>query len=241
MNKALKILVDQDYISSRYEKAFKLQGKGPRYYIRPKGVRRLSEQYGFDERVVRNQYKNKTVSNDFVEHNVDVLAVHTTLRAIYPDVFVTRTRTSLAATNHFLQQRPDLYLHRRVLSTQKPNDYLIEVFDNVPNFVMKKRFDDYIEHYYDDDMPPEMENAYPAILFVCPSRSAEKTLRTHIRRSLDNDYNLEEDTLLIYTTTLALRGLQTATPTDNAAIWRRLYYYSDAEDVIAKAERPVGL
>lgn len=71
-NKALRILLDQEYIGSKYEKAYKLQGKGPRYYLTSKALKLLRNDPKLNDQRLTNMYKNKSLSDSFMEHNIEV-------------------------------------------------------------------------------------------------------------------------------------------------------------------------
>lgn len=212
MNSALKILLDQQYIGRKYDKSYKLQGKGAVYYLAPKALTYLRDEYGFHEQVLHAMYKNKSVSPAFIEHNLTVFRTYLALRDSYPDTFHAFTKYELATYDYFPEPKPTFYLNRIKPLADGHNEYMLDIFVDTPAFVMKKRFAAVVEHYESGDWEAEAQTDYPTILFVYPDSKGEERLQAHIAKTLDNT---GIDDLTVYTTTVkALTSKQDTTWTD---------------------------
>jgi len=218
-NKALKILLEQKYIGMHYDRSYKIQGKGAYYYLAPKALTLLKDSHQANEQVLHAMYKNKTVGQDFIDHNLDVYKVYLVLRDSYPGTFHIFTKSELADFTYFPETRPDLYLNRITPVDDLQDQYIVEVFSATSQpFVMKNRFKALLEHNDSGEWEAEAETDYPTILLVCPKASHEESLQAEIAKALDN---AGIDELFVYTTTLkALMASNGAQKT----IW------SDAQD-----------
>ena len=70
----LKVLEDQELISKRYDKTYKLAGRPAEYYITLKGARALEKAQPDTTNpwATKSLYKNKTVSDEFLRHTITV-------------------------------------------------------------------------------------------------------------------------------------------------------------------------
>jgi hypothetical protein len=198
LREALKILEDQQYIAKRYLKTYKLQGKGARYFLATKAIKLMRDEHDMDETVLHAMYKNKTVSEAFVDHHLDIFAAFMRISTKYPKTFNTYTKYELGGLDYFPSPAPDLYLSRIDVQEASSNDYLLDIFTDTQLFVIKKRFDQYLEHFESGDWEADQKTKYPTILIACPNSRTEEKLQTHISKLLDS---AGIDDLSIYTTT----------------------------------------
>jgi len=217
INKSLNILVDHGYIARNYRKDYRILGKGASFYLKPKGLTYLRDNFKLNEKVLHAMYKNNSVGQAFIDHNLAVLSVYLALRNSYPDTFHIFTKTELADYNYFPVPLPDLYLNRIKPLSNNQNEFIVEVLTDSQFYVAKKRFACFLEHFDSGEWEAEVETSYPIILFVCPDSRIEKRLQNHIANVLDG---AGIDDLGIYTTTnRALVGQKEA----NKAIWSSVY------------------
>lgn len=213
-NQSLQVLLDQEYIGRYYENDFRIERKGPRYYLAPKALRFLKDAQDINEQALHSMYKNKTVSSGFIDHNLDVLKAYLSIRDDSFDIF---TKSELGIFDYFPEPKPDLYINRIDPLDDTPNEYLLDIFTDTQTFVIKKRIKLYIEHYDSGEWEAESETDYPAILVVCPSARVEKQIQEHAATILDN---AGIDELQIYTTTIkALLGARGS----EVSIWSSVY------------------
>ena len=157
-------------------------------------------------------YKNKTASDAFIEHNLNVLDIYLALREKHPDAFTIFSKTELYSYDHFPQPRPDLYLNRNEEIAGFADDYFLEAFtEQMPFFAIKKRLAVLFEHYEAGDWEAEEDNAHPTLLFVCRDSKLEAKVRTHAAHMLEEE---DVEGLYILTTT------QEAMKADDKQIWR---------------------
>ena len=215
-NKSLKILLERGYLGQKYNNRYRIQGKGPRYYLVPKALKLLRNEYKLNPKALHNMYKNKSLSSAFINHNLDVFSVYLGLRDKYPEVFSVFTRVELTPYDYFPTPKPDLYLNRHKKTSELTNEYILNIFSNVPLFIIKKRLDNLIRHYDSGDWEATTEGDYPAILLVCANIRTENSLRKHTYLNLENR---GIDELRIYSTTT----YKLTSPETSKLIWQDIY------------------
>ncbi|HEX4774603.1 MAG TPA: replication-relaxation family protein [Candidatus Saccharimonadales bacterium] len=198
-NSTLERLTAKGYLGRHYDKSYKFQFKGARYYLAPRAQKLLRDEYGLNQQVLHAIYRDKTANQKFIDERLEVFKIFLAIRDSYPGVFHIFSKSEIHSTDYFPESLPDLYLSRVKPSEDKPNDYLLEYTANKPLFVLKKRFLAYVEHFDSNDWEAQTENKYPGLLFVCDNSTIEAKLLEHIEKVLDST---GIDDLEIRTTTL---------------------------------------
>lgn len=216
LREGLRLLVDQEYLSRRYGSSYKLQGIAARYYLAPKALTYLRVAHGFNETVLHAMYRNKTVSENFIDHNLDVFRVYINLSTGYPHTFDIYTKQELTSFEQLPSPLPDLYLRRTVASDTQSNHYLLDISRDVQFFVLKKRFDQYLEHYESGNWEASSNDNYPTVLIVCLDSRLEKKLNAYVEKVLSST---GIDDLFVYITTL--KALLDS-GSSNQAIWTKV-------------------
>ncbi len=201
VNNTLSILMDQGYISRRYDKSYKLLGKPASYFLVSKGLKLLRDEHSLSQKALHLMYKNKSLSQSFVDHNLNVFTACLNLREAYKDTFSIFTKSETAELDYMPEKLPDLYLSRKEPAEDQPNEYLLDIFTDTQFFIIKKRIDAYVEHFESGDWP---NNQYPTILIACQDARTEEKLHKHIQTALDNNYIDEEDLRFMTTSTKSL-------------------------------------
>jgi hypothetical protein len=214
LREALKILEDQQYIAKRYLKTYKLQGKGARYFLAIKAIKLMRDEHDMDKTVLHAMYKNKTVSEAFVDHHLDIFAAFMRISANYPKTFSVYTKYELGGLHYFPAPAPDLYLSRVNALERSSSNYLLDIFTDTQFFVIKKRFEQYLEHFESGDWEGDQKTEYPTILIACPDARTEQKLQTHIAKLLDS---AGIDDLKVYTTTTKTL----LAPNNSLTIWTK--------------------
>lgn len=205
---SLYILGQQNYVSKRYDKSYRLRAKPASYCLAPRGISYLRGNSEFSHTSLRNMYKNKSISEEHIDHCLTNLAVYLALNRQTNKAFNIFSRSELADHSFFRVPQPDLYLSRQQPQEGKQLNYMLDIFDpGLPFWVMKKRIRAYQNHCEEAELP-EGQN-YPHILLIAPNERAEQKLQAVI------EYLLEDFEL--YTTTLQ-RLLQPGSPSQN--VWR---------------------
>lgn len=190
VNNAFTILMDHGLIDRRYEISYRIQGKGATYYLTPEALRFLRDKYKLNEVVLHSMYKNKSVSDTFVDDNLTLMLAYLNLRDAYPGIFNIFTKSELGDFDYFPEPKPNLYLSRKTVSDDKNGDYMLDIFNDNRLFIIKKRIQVYIDHFDSGEWGDE---EYSTILLVCPDPRTEERVQKYIE-SLLEDFEL-------YTTT----------------------------------------
>lgn len=196
----LEKLTGQDYLAKRTTKNNDFSNKGAQYYLTPKAFKVLRDE-GIDQNVLHAMYKNKAVTQAFVDRTVMIFNIYLSLRSSYQNTFEIFTKSETVTFDDLPDGKPDLYLSRNDPVSGKPNDYFMELVHDIPLYLIKKRFTALIEHFEESDWD---EEEYPTLLFVLADGQAEKRFQEYCEKTLDAT---GIETLMIYTTTTrALNG-----------------------------------
>ncbi|HSW91250.1 MAG TPA: replication-relaxation family protein [Candidatus Saccharimonadales bacterium] len=189
IQKRLKILEDQGFIAKRYDKSYKLKGKPAAYYLLPKGAREVPARTdrAEDEPInVKSIYKDKDVSESFIQHCLNILDIYLTLRTPQSSTlsFYTKSDLKYEHYEYFPQPLPDLYI--RLKTEEGEKEFFLDVFENnQPFFVLIRRIKRYLEYAGSGEWPNEI---LPIILLVVESPSVHRRLRKRILRELQESY-----------------------------------------------------
>jgi hypothetical protein len=209
--KRLTILFDQGYIDKRFDSSYRIQGKPAAYYLTPTGARILKGNFEDIELNIKSIYKDKAVSESFVQHCLDVFAVHNQLKEIYGDALLFFTKSQLASYDYFPNKPPDAYI--RLKGREGENQFFLDIYhDSQPFFTIVRRMKQYISYSEDGDWAAT-ETDLPKVLIVCESISTQKRLIKQIAKALNDTY---EDEIAFYITTKAqLKNIK-----NSDAIWQ---------------------
>lgn len=202
VQKRLKILEDQELIAKRYDKSYKLKGKPAAYYLLPKGARQLAKlgEREDDEPInTKTIYKDKTVSENFIAHCLNILSSYLQLKAIHGTKlqFYTKSDLNYEHYDYFPQPLPDAYV--RLKKSQGEKQFYLDIFeDDKPYFVLVRRTKKYV-NYASSGEWATTETELPAFLMVAPNTSVEKRIRKKIARELRESW---DDDLEFATTTI---------------------------------------
>ena len=151
--KALDVLVNRGYAGVYFDKSYRLLGMSGRYYLTPLGITYLKDKLDFDPKALHNMYKNRSVSQNFIDHHIATGEVFLHFYELYPHKFEIFTRSETQPFEAFPAPRPDLYLNRKEPNQDKPNEYLLDIFTDTQFFIIKKRIDALVEHFDTGDWP----------------------------------------------------------------------------------------
>lgn len=182
--KRMKILEEQGYIARRYNGSYRIQGKPAAYYLLPEGARKLQEDKKVEESKARIKaiYKDKTVSEQFIQECLDTFSIYIALRSHDSDIkFFTKADLSHEDYEYFPQPLPDAYIKLR----DGKHFFLQMHHAHQPFFVATraiKRYMDYFENGIWDDTGTE----FPVLLFVVDTESIQKRLHKFISKNADD-------------------------------------------------------
>lgn len=190
VQKRLKILEDQGYVAKRYDKSYKLKGKPAAYYLLPKGARVLiaAGDPNPDEPInVKRIYKDKDVSEGFIQHCLNLLGVFLVFDTLYGDRldFFTKSDLSYEQYEYYPQPLPDA--HVRLKTSSGTKEFFLDIFeDSQPFFVLIRRIKKYLEYSSSGEWSGD---ELPTILIVVENKSVHKRLRKRIAKELRESYD----------------------------------------------------
>jgi hypothetical protein len=204
----LYVLVNQEYITKRYDKTYRLRGRPASYCLATKGIRYLRENTKASHKALKNMYKNKRMGEEYIDHCLLAMRISTTLKKQTNGVFSIYSRFELSDYDFFIKPLPDLYLRRDKPKADHQFNYNLDIFDpNLPFWMFRKRISAYQDHRFMVELADGQ--TYPYVLLVAPNERTEKRLRHYI----ENIYSIVE----IYTTTTD----RLLNPDDvHKAVWR---------------------
>lgn len=194
VQKKLKILEDQGFISKRYDKGYKLAGRPAEYYLTPKGARaampkdnpKANNSQKITPQGIKNLYKNPSVSDDFIKHCLNILKIFLKLKTVYDNKLATFTRMQMIPFSYLPTWRPDLTINFKVRG--KATYFFLDIWDSTrPFFVSVKKARSYIKYSEEGDWPTD-NLAFPMILMLCDTKKNETKLRRQIRKALEESY-----------------------------------------------------
>lgn len=200
----LQILEAQSLIGKRYDKSYRLAGRGAEYYLTPKGARALVEALSdteIHENVMKSLYKNKTVSDAFLRHCTGIVDVVLKLQMLYGDKLRIFSSAEIRQYSYIPEWTPDLFLSYRIAPNAEPLRAFLDIWDDSkPFFVSVKKMRNYLTFAEDGDWNYDSGD-FPAVLAVCPTNHDQKKLNRQMKKAL-NEASDADDTPCA-TTTLA--------------------------------------
>ncbi|GAC1390926.1 MAG: hypothetical protein NVSMB46_01770 [Candidatus Saccharimonadales bacterium] len=192
IKRSLALLHSLGYVDRHYDSSYKLLHKPAQYYLTPKALRLLRDQDNYNEAVLHSFYKNKSVSQEFIAHTLEVFRIYVAIRTTTHDlrIYTKYEMNELQENDDFPHMKPDLYV-KSLRPTVNAHSYFIDVVINVPLFLIKKRIKSYVEHYESGEWTNER---YPTVVLICGKVNLLPVLQTYIERLRDDHY-LEDDEL----------------------------------------------
>lgn len=220
----LEVLVKGEYLGKRFDKRLKLQAMPAAYCITPKGLRVLQQQPDHEhitDSIIKGSYKDKTVSQSFITHTLNVYKYTNLLKRHYPALKVF-TRRDIARYEYFPSQPPDAFLSLPSDDPKHPKRFFFDlVSDSLPRFALDKRIANYCE-FFDEGGWEVTGSELPTILLLSEWGPAEKRIQRNVRAQL-NRSDMEE--LAVYTSTTTAVGNMTA----EGEIWTSVEYTDELE------------
>lgn len=199
LHEKLQVLIKHEYIAVRHEKRLKLYGVPAAYYLTPKGLRTLAalpEHKYITNSLIKGGYRDKAVSQAFVDQCLRVYAQTNQLGAFYPNLKV-YLRRDMSRYSYFPSTLPDAFISLSVNGT--PKRFFLDVLpDIMPTKPLYQRVTNYAQ-FFEEGNWDVVSNELPSLLFVGETSTTERRLQRLIRSALRNA-ELDED-IAVYTTT----------------------------------------
>lgn len=171
--KRLTILKEQGLIGKRFDSTYRLQGKPAAYYLTPEGARRLQESRGVEVNI-KTIYKDRSVSEQFMAHCLDLFRIYNVLRKRYGDEFNLFTKPDLSSYDYFPSTLPDAYI--RLKNGEVDKHFFLDIYqDHQPIFTVTRKVKQYIE-YAESGEWETTGTELPSVLVVCESERLQKQL-----------------------------------------------------------------
>ena len=195
MNHRLKVLLDQDYIGRNYDPSYHLSGRHASYYLAAKGLKTLRAvpDSTYSASVLRNMSKDKTASERFINHWLQIFDINCLLKSKYKENIRLFTKSQLAAYEYFPHPTPDIYI--RLVRDGVESQYILDVVDSSqPIFVQLARIKKYQDYAEEGDWEDATGTALPTVLLVCESTAQKNRLLKLAESELDD---LDSDDITI--------------------------------------------
>lgn len=204
VRKNLEILRKEKYVDRKFDHSFKLDRKAAIYYLTSKGMAILKADPRISPETLHTFYKNKVVSDAFMQHTVDTFEIYNILNKSYGTSFDLFTKQEVAHLDDFPRTTPDLYL-------RGGREYFVTLAHDVPLFLIRKRLAEYIAHFDEEGWT---SGDYPALLFIFASASHAQRFVEFAGTLLENA-GIDDDELQVGVTTRQALHAEPA----STAIW----------------------
>lgn len=182
----LEALVTKEYLLKRYEKSYRLAGKGASYSLAPKALEYLKTVHQLNTTALHAMHKNKTTSDSYVDEHIELMAIYLAVRSHYAETFVQFAKVELIEQDYFPQPRPDLYIRRDKPQQSKTNEYFVYNLREDLLFQNKKRLKHLLRHFEKDGW----DGNYPTILLVCNTQSIANRIGEYlVELELDEEFH----------------------------------------------------
>lgn len=199
LHEKLNVLVKHGLIAKRIEKRLKLMGVPIAYYLTPKGLKTLQTLDKHDhitESVIKGSYRDKSVSQGFVSHTLDVYQYTNALKRQYPSLKI-YLRRDMSRYSYFPNNPPDAFISLKNRDTTS-RFFLDVIPDSLPRKALNDRITGYAE-FFDEGGWQVTNNAPPSLLFITEKGTTETRTRRTARFALNRAEM--DDELEVYTTT----------------------------------------
>lgn len=202
LQRSFNLLLEENYIAKKYDASYKIDRKPAVYYLASKGINALKSDSRFHHAMLHAYYKNKSVSDAFIQHTVDTLEVFNRLVPRFDAEYELFTCQEVTHFDDFPETKPDIYLRGE-------QEYFIMLAYDLPPFVIRKRLQEYVTHYDEGVWAGEM---YPTLIFILASDTAARRFLLHANDVLESA-GIDSHELRISATTLALLGTMPSSST----------------------------
>ena len=217
LHEKLNVLMKHGFVDRRYDKSFRLRGMPAAYYVTPKGLRQLQLIHGRErvtDAIVKAGYRDRVVSQAFVNHTVRVCAYINQLQHRYPLLEVL-LRREMMLYSYVPANPPDAFLLLRANDGIRQfgiRRFFLDVVskDMLPSTI-NRRIAGYMD-FFDNGGWDEMNSELPKLLLLLEDTAMKRRLE-RAARAIRSRFDLDDE-IEIYVAMAEdlLNG-------DTAAIW----------------------
>jgi predicted transcriptional regulator len=178
----LAVLVDQGYVTKKYESTYRIDRRPASYYLAPAGIRYLKAR-GYERTQIH--YKNKDLSESQIDEYYRYPRLSLAIHKNYPEMYRTISKYQLDPENYI---KPMPWLLIEADDDNAPDFFVEYIPAGEPSWIIRRRINQHIE--YADE---EADYTYPYLLLVAGNDNTEKRI---VKLSTDLIWDSE-----VYTTT----------------------------------------
>ena len=198
----LNVLIKHGFIAKRYDKSLRLQGLPAAYYLTPKGLKTLQSLDAWNyitEATIRSSYRDKNISQSFINHTLDVYSYTNMLAKTYPTLKVF-TRRDMSRYSYFPNNPPDAFLSLKTGEETTPKRFFFDfISDDTPRSVIAKRIAQYMQFFSDGEW--DATNSQIPILLFLTTKPAIKKHLMRSTRAIRGTFDMEDE-VSIYAATI---------------------------------------
>ena len=197
LHEKLNVLMKHGFVDRRYDKSFRLRGMPAAYYVTPKGLRQLQLIHGRErvtDAIVKAGYRDRVVSQAFVNHTVRVCAYINQLQHRYPLLEVL-LRREMMLCSYVPANPPDAFLLLRVNDGIRQSGIRKFFFDVVSKDMLpstiRRRLAGYMS-FFDNGGWDEMNSELPKLLLLLEDTAMKRRLE-RIARAVRRRFGLDDE------------------------------------------------
>ena len=202
LHEKLNVLMKHGFVDRRYDKSFRLRGMPAAYYVTPKGLRQLQLIHGREritDAIVKAGYRDRVVSQAFVNHTVRVCAYINQLQHRYPSLEVL-LRREMMLCSYVPANPPDAFLSLRVNDGIRQfgirqfgiRKFFFDVVskDMLPSTI-RRRIAGYMS-FFDNGGWDEMNSELPKLLLLLEDPAMKRRLE-RAARAIRSRFDLDDE------------------------------------------------
>lgn len=198
----LNVLIKHGFVAKRYDKSLRLQGLPAAYYLTPKGLKTLQSLDAWNyitEATIRSSYRDKNISQSFINHTLDVYSYTNMLAKTHPTLKVF-TRRDMSRYSYFPNNPPDAFLSLKTGEETTPKRFFFDfISDDTPRSVIAKRIAQYMQFFSDGEW--DATNSQIPILLFLTFKPAIKKYLMRSARAVRGTFDMEDE-VAIYAATI---------------------------------------
>ncbi|QUB37202.1 replication-relaxation family protein [TM7 phylum sp. oral taxon 349] len=192
LHEKLNVLMKHGFVDRRYDKSFRLRGMPAAYYVTPKGLRQLQLIHGRErvtDAIVKAGYRDRVVSQAFVNHTVRVCAYINQLQHRYPLLEVL-LRREMMLYSYVPANPPDAFLLLRVNDGIRQFFFDVVSKDMLPSTI-NRRIVGYMS-FFDSGGWNEANSDMPKLLLLLEDTAMKRRLE-RIARAIRSRFDLDDE------------------------------------------------
>ena len=197
LHEKLNVLMKHGFVDRRYDKSFRLRGMPAAYYVTPKGLRQLQLIHGRErvtDAIVKAGYRDRVVSQAFVNHAVRAYAYANQLRHRHPLLEVL-LRREMMLYRHVPANPPDAFLSLRVNDGIRQSGIRKFFFDVVSKDMLpstiNRRIAGYMD-FFDSGGWSEANSDMPKLLLLLEDPAMKRRLE-RAARAIRSRFDLDDE------------------------------------------------